>query len=291
MKRSKNLTEIAAETRISRRYLEAIEADNVSELPGDFFYKAFIRQYARVLELDERTTHQIVGAAVTIPEPDPVPALNLVYEKAQNGASTRWHPSTGVAVGVLVVVLAGGSGLYALWQRSQSRAEEPVTPVATAPSPASVETTAVQPPAAASPPPTTPAPVTGTSPTTATVPGTESPPTAAPAQPVAVSEGQVTVDVTATETAWVQVSSEGKTVFIGTLEPNQPRSFAVGPNGKLLTGNAGAVEVRMNGKPLGALGPKGQVRTVLFSGGEAQIVAPKPKVPETQVFSTPQAQE
>ena len=102
--------------------------------------------------------------------------------------------------------------------------------------------------------------------------------------------GQVTVQVTATDSAWMQIRSEGRVIYSGTIAANQTRSFAVGPEGRLVTGNAGAVEVRVNGRTLGPLGPAGQVRTVLFSGGEAQIVAPKPKVQsdETQLFSQPQ---
>jgi cytoskeletal protein RodZ len=290
MKRSKNLTEIATETRISRRYLEAIEADNVSDLPGDFFYKAFIRQYARVLQLDERTTQQILAAAVSIPEPDPVPALNLVYERAQHGASTRWRPSTGVAVGLLIAVLAGGSGLYALWQKVQARAEEPTSTTPDASVAAPAERLVVRPPEAAVVPAADPAVSAAAEQPASPVsnPVSETP----PAQPVAVTEGQVSVEITTSEAAWVQLSSEGKTVFIGTMEPNESRSFAIGSSGKLLTGNAGAVDVRMNGKPVGVLGPKGQVRTVLFNSGEAQVVRPQPRdTSETQLFGVPRTQD
>lgn len=39
-------------TKIQKHYLIAIEENNLDELPGDFFVKAFIRQYAEVLEMD-----------------------------------------------------------------------------------------------------------------------------------------------------------------------------------------------------------------------------------------------
>ena len=297
MKRNRNLTDIAAETRISRRYLEAIEADNLSDLPGDFFYRAFIRQYAKVLNLEDRTLQQVLRAAATIHEPDPVPALNLVYENAHRGDSTRWQPSTGVAIGVLLTVLAGGSGLYALWQRAQARAEEPASaPIASTPAPSETPSQEPVAPAAAAPAETPSQPTdepTGTP--TETPAGSAPTPTAVPAQPTAappaapVGEGQVSVELTATESVWVQVWSEGKTVFSGTLQKDQTRAIPVGPTGRLVTGNAAAVEVRVNGKPVGPLGPKGQVRSVLFNGESYEIVAPKPKVPaETeQLFGQP----
>jgi hypothetical protein len=97
------------------------------------------------------------------------------------------------------------------------------------------------------------------------------------------------VQITAADAAWMEIRSEGRVIYSGAMAANQTRSFAVGPEGRLFTGNAGALDVRVNGRSLGLLGPAGQVRTVVFSGGEAQIVAPKPKVkPDgTQVFSQP----
>lgn len=286
MKRNRNLTEIAAETRISRRYLEAIEADNISDLPGDFFYKAFIRQYARVLGLDDRTTQQILGSAVPIAEPDPVPALNLVYEKAHSGDSVRWSPSTGVAIGVLVAVLAGGSALYALWQRMQAPAEgsanEAVQQTASSPQ-QQVETPAAEPPSAATSVATVATPPADTAPPPVSTPQPVMEPSAAPA-------GQVAVELTAAEPAWIQLSSDGKTVYVGTLQANETKSVAIGSTGRLLTGNAGAVDVRINGKPIGSIGPKGQVRTVLFNGGAFEVISPKPKAPQQddeQLFSRP----
>jgi len=44
----------------------------------------------------------------------------------------------------------------------------------------------------------------------------------------------------------------------------------------LRLGNAGAVTITLNGKPIGEIGPKGQVRTVQLTSGGFQIVAPKP---------------
>ena len=307
MKRSKTLTEIADQTRISRRYLEAIEADNLSDLPGEFFYKAFLRQYANALDLDAETTKQIVGAAASIPDPDPVPAMVQVYERAQTGTSTRWHPSTGVAIGVLVAVLAGGSALYAWWQRSYAAAE-PGEPVAEAkapesapaaqkaaegaPAPAATTGADAAPVSPQQPVATAPVGTAATTPASAAAPPAAAPVPSAEAGPVVPGPGQVMVQVTAVESAWMEIRSEGRVIYTGTMAVNQTRSFAVGPEGRLFTGNAGALQVQVNGRPLGPLGPTGQVRTVLFSGGEPQIVAPKPKVkPEdAQLFSTPPQQ-
>lgn len=51
--RGLSLSDIAEETRISRRYLEAIESDNYAKLPGGIFNRSFIKTYARKVGVDE----------------------------------------------------------------------------------------------------------------------------------------------------------------------------------------------------------------------------------------------
>ena len=66
--RNRTLSEIALETCISTRYLQAIEADDPKILPGDFFHRSFIRQYADCLKLDCATTKAILDAVEPAPE-------------------------------------------------------------------------------------------------------------------------------------------------------------------------------------------------------------------------------
>ena len=52
-KRNISLKELADVTRISRRYLEALEDDKLDVLPGGFFIKGIVRSYAKALGIDE----------------------------------------------------------------------------------------------------------------------------------------------------------------------------------------------------------------------------------------------
>jgi len=47
------LREISEQTRISMRYLEAIETDDYRHLPGGIFNRSFIRAYAKFIGYDE----------------------------------------------------------------------------------------------------------------------------------------------------------------------------------------------------------------------------------------------
>lgn len=49
------LREISEHTRISMRYLEAIEGDDYQRLPGGIFNRSFIRAYAKFIGYDEHT--------------------------------------------------------------------------------------------------------------------------------------------------------------------------------------------------------------------------------------------
>src|SRR6266699_772896 len=53
LKRNLSLDQISRELKISGRFLEAIETEHFERLPGGLFAKSFVRQYARLLELDD----------------------------------------------------------------------------------------------------------------------------------------------------------------------------------------------------------------------------------------------
>jgi len=275
LQRNRTIAEIAGKTCISARYLHAIEADDVKQLPGEFFYRAFIRQYAKALDLDDATTNQVIAGAVVIEEPDPVPALNHAYLNSETARSpSRWTPPTGVAVGLLLAVLAGASGLYAWWQNVQSRKEAQTESVSHGPAP----TRPAQVPEPSSPAVTQPVPneaKPGASPATDTTTSAET--AKAPDERSAARlQPGISLELQASEPVWVSVSSGGQTAFIGTMQPDHVKQFTLDRDAKLLTENAGALQVKMNGKPLGEIGPRGQIRTVVFTPDNFQILQGKP---------------
>jgi len=93
----------------------------------------------------------------------------------------------------------------------------------------------------------------------------------------------VRVQLTADEPVWVSITVDGKTSFAGTLDAKQIRTVAANEKVVLRVGNAGGINVLLNGKPIGPLGPKGQIRTLQLTSGGFKIVAPdasKPASPE-----------
>jgi len=316
LKRNLELGQIAQELKISSRFLEAIEAGQLDKLPGGVFTRSFVVQYARALGLDEE---EIVGELqrtldpppevpefIEAPKPaDPAIRVPRVEEWEGVGQSRfRWSSSLSAAALVVVAMLVC-SGLYAWWQHTRrlppAHESPPVAAVQPAPAPAPAEappSTAPQPATASDgtqPPSGAPVPAASTEqpapPATTTQPpaaaaGTSaSHPNAAQAPaPAGVSASHsgaaVRVELTADEPVWVLVRNDGKYFFSGTLEAKESRTFEAASTVLVRLGNAGGVAITLNGKPVGPVGPKGQVRTVQFTSGGFEIVAaPKPPAP------------
>lgn len=279
LKRNRSLSELASETCISTRYLEALEADDLKTLPGQFFYRSFLKQYASALQLDESTTDRILASAEPVAEEDPLPMLRAAYNSnlKDEAHASRNRPSTILIATLFVGVLVACTGLYALWQNVQTRPEASMEAAAPAPSAQpsleddrSREEDNVQRARAQEP-----------------LAHPESPPVAQKAEAPAeapllpMEAGKFSVDLAATEQVWVRLSAEGKNIFTGTLDASETRTFSLEQNTKLLTGNAGGIDVRWNGKPIGPIGPRGQIRVVIFSPEKFEIVTPRPAVSGT----------
>src|SRR6185312_2325171 len=96
-----------------------------------------------------------------------------------------------------------------------------------------------------------------------------------------VNAGPVNVVLTAHAPAWIQVTADGKTAFVGTLQADDTKNISAAEQVKVLTGNAGALTISLNGKILDSLGPVGQVRSVrLTAAGPAPVLKDPPPPPD-----------
>jgi cytoskeleton protein RodZ len=319
LRRNLELDEISRELKISPKFLEAIEDERFDKLPRGVFAKSFVRQYARLLGLDEEELAGEVQRAVAPPsagpqfaERAPAPAPSEIrvprVEAWENMAESRLSRSSSLpALAMVVLAMLLCSGVYALWQRTRHTVpprEDGAAPAQTAQGqqphlphtePAASPETA-QPQASHLPvaPSTADRPAAdgaaaGTPeskpgvPVAATVSPVSTPPPATETQvqiPASNPNAPVRVAVTAQDLVWVSAKADGKSTFSGTLAANQTRTFDANDTVTLRLGNAGGVTIQLNGKPVGEVGPKGQVRTVQFTSGGFQIVvAPKPSFP------------
>jgi cytoskeleton protein RodZ len=317
LKRKLDLQGVSSELKISPRLLAAIEDENFDKLPGGVFTRSFIRQYARLLGLDEdeisNELQRLLEPQAPVPQPPQPPAkpTGIPLPRVEEWETAReqrfqWSKSLPALAMVLVIMLVC-SAVYSWWQRSR----RPV--VAHDSKPAPVQTSATSPAATA---PDRVQPVTPSGAGTADGKAAEgksegaaanqtqdaakapsqtagkaaqpapgqlatAPPASSPAAPGGTTgpAAAVKVEMTADEPVWVSARADGKYVFSGTLEANQSRTVEAGSTLVLRLGNAGGIRISLNGKPIGPVGPRGQIRTVQVTSGGFQILPPEPSKP------------
>lgn len=121
-----SLEDIAEATKISARYLRALERNDFSELPGGVFARGYVRAYAQFVGLDEEATVEAylaeLGPEEVVQRDDGLDALRNAVETRPGGTSSkdavpgsrlvlRWVAVAVVAVG-LVSVTAWGLSRY-----------------------------------------------------------------------------------------------------------------------------------------------------------------------------------
>jgi hypothetical protein len=84
------------------------------------------------------------------------------------------------------------------------------------------------------------------------------------------------VTLTATEEVWVSAHADGKYLFSATLAANESRTLGGSSEMRLVVGNAGGLTVTLNGKAIGPIGPRGQVRVVQLTPGGFEVQSKKP---------------
>jgi cytoskeleton protein RodZ len=129
LKRKLDLGQISNELKITIRLLEAIESEHFEKLPGHVFAKSFVRQYARMVDLDEddlvAQLQRTLDPSRELPQPSAAPVrpaaeLPLPRQKRRQQAGEgafAWSSRPLVLVAVVTLVC---SGVYWWSQRPRS---------------------------------------------------------------------------------------------------------------------------------------------------------------------------
>lgn len=116
-----SIEDIEKATKIQSRYLTAIENDDFDKLPGDFYVRAFIRQYAQVVGLDGKKLLSEYNADIPESKPDEyvedsIDNKSEEVKKTTDNKKNLWKnylPRIAIGLGVIIVVLIG----YVLYAR------------------------------------------------------------------------------------------------------------------------------------------------------------------------------
>ena len=281
--RGVSLEEIAADSKISIRFLRAIEKERFDVLPGGIFNRSFVRQYARYLGIEEenevrkylqnmdRKTENTVL---------PQPILGEVYEAPDRSRSFQLF-----LVLVCLGLLLGGIayGLYRFrdslfswltWRRAPVSVSLTQPPVSL-PSPDNASLAADQttgssparPDQATEPPPAESAAVVAIPESSSASPPAEA------AVPGPLGDGvQLRIDSRAP--VWLSITADGALQWQGNLPPNQSRLVQAADSVQLTVGDAAAVALTVNGTPMPSLGRSGEVRTITITAKGVSTPSP-----------------
>jgi len=236
-----SLKEIADATKISKRFLEAIERNDHKTLPAPVFTRGFVREYARYLGLsaeemvnrynfaavgDERIEQSAHLNRLTTPQAPQVPPKKL----APRGIPPPYaRVDRNVYILIVVVIALAGVSYWALKHRRETRANEERI---------AAETRAAVPVPAIAPPVQTAS--------TSTQP--------------AASVAKLTLSLEATDTSWVILEADGQRVINDEVQRGYHRTLEAKDAFHFSTiGNAGGLSLTLNDLPVPRLGRDGQV--------------------------------
>src|SRR6267143_768128 len=135
-----SLDKIAAETRISTRFLQAIEDEEFNLLPGGIFNRGFVRTYAEKLGLDPVQVIADYERLTVVREPTEIPVAPTPPREKK---SRHLYP---VAIGGLVLLIVI---FYVVTRESSYLAQTASAPPAPPPTAGSAPAVQPAPPAAA----------------------------------------------------------------------------------------------------------------------------------------------
>ena len=228
-----SLEDIARETKIRVRFLQAIEEDKFDLLPGGVFARNFIRAYAIYLGMDdEEVVKSFVQQFPASEEKKVFPLLVIEEHK-----SRRYFYQ--IVILIILLLILG----YILWVNGWIfKGENVYNPPQQEERPLTIEKEAAVPPESLE-----------------VLPSIEEP---------SAETSKLSMELRAIDSCWVEISADDRQVAYQLLLPGEKVTLAANQRFVLTIGNAGGVEITINGKRLRPLGELGEVKRSLILDAE-----------------------
>jgi len=235
-----SIEQVSEATRIRSTIIRMIENDDFSLCGGDFYARGHIRAISHVVGADA----EALVAEFDATHSDDAPRATEVFESEALATRERRSPSWSTAMIVVLAVVCVYGAIQLLGGSSGKSGVVANTTTTTVTAPTSAVQTRVAPP-------------------------TNPPATSGPSTPSVIAQApRDSVDVTVDAvrgTSWVRATtSSGKVLFEGLLKKGASKDFADKSQVKLVIGNAGSIDLTVNGKVIGSPGKAGDVVHVSF---------------------------
>ena len=271
-KRNISLDKIAAETRISLRYLQSIEEGRFKDLPGGVYNRAFIKAYCESLNLDPEQVLKQYDALQTAPSQEKRP--QTIIPSSEPDTFSR---KVSVIVWVLILVAAiSGTYLGRGWIAetfssyfSQKKAEEiPVTvenpqAVKSPRTEADLQVSVPSADALSEKPAFQDIPPQVTENAVGDQTTLETPPLSlAVPEEIKPSRATIRLELSAIESCWISATIDNAPSLAKTLRPGETELLFADKSARIRIGNAGGIRVKINDVPTKPLGRTGEIITM-----------------------------
>ncbi|TAN40408.1 MAG: helix-turn-helix domain-containing protein [Nitrospirae bacterium] len=256
-----DITEVSVLLKIRKEYLSAIEEDLFDKLPAPVYTMGYIRSYAQHLNVDPTEIIKVYATQLPPPKTDTTIMPVILDED-------RRRPKRFYMAAALLVVIAGiivGLKVLHIPDRLRQGHTPKETPAVT-PAPVTekalspvkgpvVQQPAMKPPEQPQAPQEKPV-----------IPASGEQPLSKEAAPAAQASAQRKdlhrLTIVATDTSWVFVRFKNGKYQELTLQPGQTKEWFFLEGATLRTGNAGGIQISLDGKEVGPPGEKGQPLTL-----------------------------
>lgn len=255
-----SLKEIADATKISKRFLDALERNDHKTLPAPVFTRGFVREYARYVGLNaEDMVNRYNFAAAGDDRIEKPPQVAKYPETPVRDITPRPPAKRGIppvfarfnlnALFVFVIALALAGVAYWAVQYKQKRDAAEAAASANIPVTTKAATTSSVPPA-----------------------GTPKPPP---------DDSVLRLEVAVTANSWVTLDADGKTVVNAEMNAGDRQAFQANEQFRFRTiGNAAGLTLTLNGTPVPPLGDDGEVvKNRVFDRDSLQTLRAAPRNP------------
>ena len=276
-----SLREVAKNTRVREHILRAIEEDRQNLLPPATYVKGFLLAYAKYLRLDPndvllRYERALKGEFITPPSiQSPGPKQEIPPTQASTPKQkVLWNTKqTWVVVGVIV---ASFVVFYFFSPYSSKPPMEPIpgklvekkSPIAPSP-----PVTATPQPPEGKPVVQEKKPLTPSAPVTATTPVQE--------------KKAISLQLKAIEETWLSLQADDQSGKEMILKPGEGTTIQASGRILMKLGNAGGLDLVLNGKPVGKSGRSGEVLNLIVTSQGVEVKRPeKPKPPNEGISNS-----
>ncbi|HXW00015.1 MAG TPA: helix-turn-helix domain-containing protein [Anaerolineae bacterium] len=251
------LEQVEEDIHIRQHLLEALEESNLKNFPSPVITRGLIRNYAKYLNLDPIEALTLYDGNGIVPvkgqrlTPNGIEFMNL-------SMAPRPIISWDLIIGILLFLLVIGGFGY-LTYNTIIRPSLTPTPTKTPGAAGLTEDAALLLPTVTPLPTDTPTPL---------------PPTDTPTP---IIYGGVTVELQIKQPSWIQILVDDVKAFEGILQPGESKNWTGQRRVAIRAGNAGGVEVIVNGINRGVMGGEGQVVDQIWEKvDDPSVLTPQP---------------